>query len=91
MENHLKGFIVEYIKRTRNAKADELVKPVACNTLMLANVFFQVLEDALVKTVLPEPSVINIIEGEDWRVLIMTYLHHYYESDNKNKQIRMQK
>jgi hypothetical protein len=39
------------------------VKAVALNTLMPADVFFQVLEDALVKTVPPEPGVINVIEG----------------------------
>jgi hypothetical protein len=56
---------------------------------MSADVFFQVLEDAPVKTVLPAPRVINIIEGEDWRAPIMTYLRHYYEPDNTNEQIRM--
>jgi hypothetical protein len=50
---------------------------------MLADVFFQLLEEASVKTVPPEPMVINIIEGEDWRALIMDYLHHYYELDRK--------
>jgi hypothetical protein len=49
-----------------------------------------VLEDASAKTVLPEPRVINIIEGEDWRAPIMAYLCHYYEPDSKNEQIRMQ-
>jgi hypothetical protein len=49
-----------------------------------------VLEDASVKTVLSEPRVINIIEGENWRAPIMTYLRHYYEPDSKNKQTRMQ-
>jgi hypothetical protein len=32
---------------------------------MLADVFFQVLEDASVKIVPSEPRVVNIIEGED--------------------------
>jgi hypothetical protein len=48
-----------------------------------------VLKDALVKTVLPKPKIINVIEGKDWRALIMAYLHHYYEPDNKNEQTRM--
>jgi hypothetical protein len=48
-----------------------------------------VLDDASVKTVLPEPRVINIIEGEDWRAPIMAYLYHYYEPDCKNEQTRM--
>jgi hypothetical protein len=90
MENYFKGFTVEYIKRNKNFEADELVKAAARNTSMRADIFFQVHEDASIKTVLPEPRVINIIEGEDWRAMIMTYLHHYYEPDSKNEQIRMQ-
>jgi hypothetical protein len=57
---------------------------------MSTDVFFQVLEDASVKTVLSEPKIINIIEGEDWRAPIMAYLRHYYEPDSKNEQTRMQ-
>jgi hypothetical protein len=49
-----------------------------------------VIEDTLVKIVFPEPKLINIIEEKDWRALIMAYLHHYYEPDSKNEQIRMQ-
>jgi hypothetical protein len=89
MERYFRGFIVEYIEHNKNAKVDELVKAVTRNTPMSANVFFQVLKDASVKTVLSEPRVISIIEGEDWRAPIMAYLHHYYGSDNKNKQTRM--
>jgi ribonuclease HI len=62
MENYFKGFTVEYIERTKNAEANELVKVIACNSPMHADVFFQVIEDASVKTVLPEPRIINIIE-----------------------------
>jgi hypothetical protein len=65
MKSHFKGFTVEYIERNKNAKADDLVKAAAHNTLMLADVFFQVLKDASVKIVLPEPRVINIIYVED--------------------------
>jgi hypothetical protein len=90
MESYFRGFIVEYIERNKNAKADDLVKAATCNTPMPADIFFQVLKDASVKTVLPEPSVIKIIEGEDWRAPIMTYLRHYYEPDSKNEQTRMQ-
>jgi hypothetical protein len=57
---------------------------------MPANVFFELLKDALVKTVPPEPRVINIIEGEDWRASIVACLRHYYERDSKNEQIRLQ-
>jgi hypothetical protein len=57
---------------------------------MPPDVFYQVLEDASVKTVLPEPRLVNIIEGEDWRAPIMAYLHHYYEPDSTTEKIRMQ-
>jgi hypothetical protein len=57
---------------------------------MLVDVFFQVIEDASIKTVLLEPRLINIIEGEDWRAPIIAYLHHYYKLDSANEQIRMQ-
>jgi hypothetical protein len=76
MESYFRGFTVEYIECNKNDEADEIAKATAHNTLMSVDVFFQVLEDALVKTVLPEPRVINIIEGEDWRAPIMAYLHH---------------
>jgi hypothetical protein len=49
-----------------------------------------VLKDASIKTAPLEPSIINIIKGEDWRTPIMAYLCHYYESASKNEQIRMQ-
>jgi hypothetical protein len=90
MENYFKGFTVEYIERNKKTEADKLAKAVAHNTLMPLDVFYQVLEDASVKSILPEPRLINIIEGEDWRALIMAYLRHYYEPDNTTEKIRMQ-
>jgi hypothetical protein len=83
MENYFKGFTIEYNEWNKNCEAHELAKAAACNTPMPTDVFFQVLEDALVKTVSPEPRVINIVEREDWRASIMAYLHHYYEPDSK--------
>jgi hypothetical protein len=56
-----------------------------------ADVFFQVIEDASVKMVEPEPMLINAIEGKDWRAPIMTYLCHYYKPDNTTEHMRMQK
>jgi hypothetical protein len=79
MENYFKGFIV-----------DDLAKAAARNTPMPPDVFHQVLEDASVKTLLPEPGLINIIEGEDWRDPIMAYLCHYYKLDRTTEKIRMQ-
>jgi hypothetical protein len=90
MDGYFKGFIVEYIERNKNVDADDLAKAEAHNTSMSADVFFQVLEDASVKIVLPKPKIINIIEGEDWRTLIMAYLRHYYKPNSKNEQTRMQ-
>jgi hypothetical protein len=85
IENYYRGLTVEYIERNKNCEPDELAKATARNTPMSADVFFQVLEDASVKTIPLEPRVINIIEGEDWRAPIMAYLCHYYEPDNKNE------
>jgi hypothetical protein len=71
MESYFRGFTMEYIECNKNAEADELTKAAARNTPISVDVFFLVLEDASVKTVLLEPRVINIIEGEDWRALII--------------------
>jgi hypothetical protein len=90
MESYFKGFIVEYIERNKNTKEDDLAKATAHNTPIPLDVFYQVLEDTSVKTVLLEPRLINIIEEEDWKALLMAYLHHYYEPDNTTKKIRMQ-
>jgi ribonuclease HI len=89
MENYFKEFTVEYIERNKKVEAHELAKAVARNTPMSADVFFQVLEDASVKTVQLEPRVINVIKGEDWRAPIMAYLRYYYELDSKNEQTTM--
>jgi hypothetical protein len=90
MENHIKGFTVEYVERNKNTKANFLTKAIARNTPMLAEVFFHVLEDASVKTVESEARLTNIIPGEDWRAPIIAYLRHYYEPDNTTEHIRMQ-
>jgi ribonuclease HI len=81
-ESYFKGFTVENIERAKNAEADELAKAVARNTPLPANAFLQVILDTSIKIVMPEPRIINLIQGEDYHALIMTYLHHYYELDN---------
>jgi hypothetical protein len=63
MEDYFKRFTIEYIEQTKNAEVVELVKAAACNTPTPADVFFPVLEDALVETVPREHRIINIIEG----------------------------
>jgi hypothetical protein len=80
---------VEYIERSKNSEAGELANVVACNTPLHVDAFFQVVLDASIKIVEPEPKVINLIEGEDWHTPIMAYLHHYYEPNNVTKHIRM--
>jgi hypothetical protein len=84
MESYFEGLSVEYIEHNKNAEADDLAKAIARNASMPADVFFQVIEDALFKTVLPELRLISIIEVEEWRAPIMAYLHNYYEPDNAN-------
>jgi ribonuclease HI len=90
MKNHFRGFTVEHIESNKNAKVDDLAKAATHNTPMPADVFFQVIEEALVKIVVLKPMLINIIEGEDRRAPIMAYIHHYYEPDSFNEQIKMQ-
>jgi ribonuclease HI len=43
MENHFKGFTVEYIERTKNTKADELAMAATNKAVLPLDVFFQVL------------------------------------------------
>jgi ribonuclease HI len=90
MDNFFKGFNVEYIDRNKNSEAGELSKVAARNTPLLADVFLQTILDASIKMIESETRVINIIQGEDWRAPIMTYLHHYYEPDSTVEQTRMQ-
>jgi hypothetical protein len=82
MKSYFKSFTVEYIERDKSAKADELAKAAARYTPLSADVFFLVISDASIKTVEPEPRVVNLIQGEDWRAAIMAYLRHYYEPDS---------
>jgi hypothetical protein len=58
------------------------VKAATHNTPLPTDVFLQVISDVSIKTVEPKPRVINLIQGEDWRALIMAYLRNYYEPDN---------
>jgi hypothetical protein len=50
-ESYFKGFMVEYIKCNKNTEAYDLAKVIACNIPMPSDVFFQVIEDASIKTV----------------------------------------
>jgi hypothetical protein len=65
MEHHFKGFTMEYIEINKNIEVDDLAKVAARNIPILTDVFFQVMEDASVKTGESVPRMINIIEGED--------------------------
>jgi ribonuclease HI len=61
MENHFKGFTVEYIERSKNIESTKLVKAVARNTPLAADVLLQMISDASIKIVKPEPKMINLI------------------------------
>jgi hypothetical protein len=90
MENHFKDFTMEYIERSKNIESTQLVKVVARNTPLAADVLLQMISDASIKIVKSEPKMINLIQGEDWRAPIMAYLHHYYEPDSTIEHTRMQ-
>jgi ribonuclease HI len=66
MESFFKGFTMEYIDKNKNSKADELAKAAAHNTPLPAEVFWQTIKDASIKTIELEPRVIRIIQGDDW-------------------------
>jgi hypothetical protein len=55
----------EYIERTKNTEADELVKAITKKVVLPPDVFFQVIEDPSIKTIETEPRMVNIIQGED--------------------------
>jgi hypothetical protein len=89
VEIFFKGFTVEHIERPKNTKADEQAKAVARKAVLPPDVFFQVIMDPSVKIVKPEPRMVNVVQGEDWRAPIMAYLHHHYEPDNSIEFTRM--
>jgi hypothetical protein len=90
MENFFNGVTVKHIQTTKNIEVDELAKPTARKAVLPPDVFFQVIEDPSIKTVEPEPRMVNVVQGEDWRAPIMAYLHHHYEPDSNIELIRMQ-
>jgi acetolactate synthase regulatory subunit len=89
MENFFKGFTVKHIERAKNTEAEELTKAVARETVLPMDVFFQTIENPSVKTAESEPRMVNIVQGEDWRVPIMAYLRHHYEPDSSTGLTRM--
>jgi hypothetical protein len=90
MENFFKGFTMEHIERAKNTDAYELAKAMARKEALPSDVFFPVIEVPSVKTVEPEPKMVNVMQGEDWRALVMVYFRHNYEPDNNRELIRMQ-
>jgi hypothetical protein len=81
MENYFKGVIVEHIERTKNVEAAEVAKDAPQKTTLPPNVFSQTTKDSSIKTIDPEPRMVNIIAPEDWRAPIMEYLHCHYEPE----------
>jgi ribonuclease HI len=90
MERFFNGFTVQHIERTKNSEVDELAKAATKKTVIPPDVFYQFIEDPSVKTVEPEPRMINVVWGENWRAPIMAYLHSHYEPDSSAELIRMQ-
>jgi hypothetical protein len=54
------------------------------------DVFFQVIEDPSVKTVEAKSRMVNVMQEEDWRALILANLHHHYEPENNIELTRLQ-
>jgi hypothetical protein len=66
MENFFKGFTVKHIERAKNTEVNELAKATARKMVLPPDVFIQTIEDTFVKTVDPEPRMVNIVQGEHW-------------------------
>jgi hypothetical protein len=90
MENHFKGFTVEHIERAKNMEADELAKAATRKAALPSDVFFQLIKDPSIKSVEPEPRMVHVVQGEDWRAPILAYLCHHYEPDSSTELIKMQ-
>jgi ribonuclease HI len=90
MEGFFKGFTVQHIERAKNTEANELAKTASRKSVLQTDVFFQVIEVPLVKTVEPDPRMINVVRAKYWRAPILAYLHHHYEPDNSIELTRMQ-
>jgi hypothetical protein len=90
IERFFKGFTIQYKERTKNLEADELAKVVAKKTVIPLDVFFQVIEDPSMKTIKPEPRMVNVVQGENWRAPTMAYHCSHYETDTNAELIRMQ-
>jgi hypothetical protein len=90
MENFFKGFAVKHIERAKNTEVDELAKATARKVVLPPDVFFQVIKVPSIKTVEPEPRMVNVMQGEDWQAPIMAYLCHHYEHDYNTELTRMQ-
>jgi hypothetical protein len=53
------------------------------------DVFFQVLNQASIKTKQETPREVHIIQSKDWRAPIMAYLRGYYEPEDEVNEVRM--
>jgi ribonuclease HI len=62
MENYFRGCSIEHIDKSKNTEADELAKAAARKIALPPDVFNQIVEDALVKTIEPEPKMLNVIK-----------------------------
>jgi ribonuclease HI len=65
MENYFKGFTVKYVERTKKTEANELAKPAARRKNTTPIHVIPNHRRPLVKTVELEPTIVNIIQGED--------------------------
>jgi hypothetical protein len=86
---YFEEFTVKNISRTDISDADEIAKAAAQNTNLPQDVFFQVLNQASIKTKQEVLREVYIIQSEDWRAPIMAYLRGHYEPEDKVNEVRM--
>jgi hypothetical protein len=61
MENYFRRFSVKHIDRNKNIEVDEQAKATTRKIALPPNVFFQTIEDSLVKAIDSELGMVNVI------------------------------
>jgi hypothetical protein len=89
MERFSKGFTVQHIERAKNTEVDELAKATARKAKLPPDVFFPIIKAPSVKTMEPEPRMINVVLGENWWASILAYVCHHYAPDKSSELTRM--
>jgi hypothetical protein len=78
---------VQHIPRDDNNEADKLAKAAARNQELPLDVFFEIIKEPSIKE--PRPKTVNVVETNDWRAEIMSYLRGHYEPQDELEEKRL--